>query len=686
MKAIKYLLSAVLLFSVIWSCDDDDFGSVDFVESAVAPTNISAVFNVTQDNTGLVTITPNGEGAVSYDVDFGDGSGIETVAQGKSIEHVYAEGSYDVKLTGTGVTGLKGEGSAPLTVSFRAPENLDVIIENDQAVSKQVNVTATADFAITYDVYFGEPGMDDPVSGNIGETVSYVYAEPGTYTVRVVAKGAAIATTEYSVDFEAVAIVQPVASAPAPRFRLAEDVISIYTEAYDNVAGSDYFPDWGQGGQGSSWAEFDLNGDKMLNYINLSYQGIQIGEVKDVSGMEVLHIDIWTADDMSIDIFPIPVGIAPEDERFVTKQLVKDQWNSFDIPLTEFTDQGLSLDEIHQFKFVGNPWAAGTVFIDNLYFWKEPSDTGGPSGALPISFESETSFRSFDGGDIQIIANPDMTGNTSANVVQVVKGAGQPWAGSVITSNNVPYGISEGITVTAKVWSPRAGQEILMKFEDNTPFPDTKGTPDAFATTTVANAWEEITWTITGVDPAVDYFNMVLIMDLGTNGDGSANYTIFMDDFDLATFLDFESPFSLTSFDGGDIQVIDNPDMTGNPSAKVAQLIKGAGQPWAGSIIQNNLPISIQENGQVTVKVWSPRAGLNLLMKFEDKTPFPDTKATADAIATTTVANAWEELTFTMTGVDPAVDYYNIVFIMDNGTNGDGSANFTIFIDDIESN
>jgi hypothetical protein len=29
-----------------------------------------------------------------------------------------------------------------------------------------------------------------------------------------------------------------------------------------DVAGTDYFPDWGQAGQGSSWAEFDLNGDK----------------------------------------------------------------------------------------------------------------------------------------------------------------------------------------------------------------------------------------------------------------------------------------------------------------------------------------------------------------------------------------------------------------------------------------
>jgi len=36
-----------------------------------------------------------------------------------------------------------------LVISFQAPENIQVIVENDPAVSKQVNVTVTADFAVT---------------------------------------------------------------------------------------------------------------------------------------------------------------------------------------------------------------------------------------------------------------------------------------------------------------------------------------------------------------------------------------------------------------------------------------------------------------------------------------------------------------------------------------------------------
>jgi hypothetical protein len=44
--------------------------------------------------------------------------------------------------------------------------------------------------------------------------------------------------------------------------------------------------------------EFDLNGDKMLNYIKLSYQGIALADGKtiNVSGMEFIHMDVWTSD------------------------------------------------------------------------------------------------------------------------------------------------------------------------------------------------------------------------------------------------------------------------------------------------------------------------------------------------------------------------------------------------------
>ncbi|NEW80041.1 MAG: hypothetical protein GZ086_11590 [Gelidibacter sp.] len=389
MKLFKYFLSAILIVTAIWSCTDEDFGSLDFLSTATAPTNVDALFNVTQNNTGTVTITPNAEGAVSFDIFFGDNTASPSnVKQGKSIVHVYNEGTYTVKIVAIGITGLTTEKTHNLVVSFKAPENLVVVIKNDLAISKKVNVTATADFAMLFEVYFGEAGNDVPVLANNGGTASYVYKEAGTYTIRVVSKSAAIQTTEYTVNFVVTAILQPLTSAPTPPFRQDANVISIYSGAYTNVPNSNYNPDWGQSGQGSSYAEFDLNGNKMLNYIKLSYQGIDIGSAINASSMEFLHIDIWTADNMSIDIYPLPNGVIPSNERFVTKTLVANQWNSFNIPLSDFTSQGLPLGDLKQFKFVGAPWAAGTVFIDNLYFYKAAAPSSGLAGTWKIAPEA----------------------------------------------------------------------------------------------------------------------------------------------------------------------------------------------------------------------------------------------------------------------------------------------------------
>lgn len=384
MRTLKYLLGYCLVLLVFVNCTNDN-NNFDYLSTAVAPSNISALFQVTQDNTGLVTITPNATSAVSYNITLGDDTAEPVVVkQGESIDHTYAEGSYTVTVEAVGLTGLKSVATQDLVVSFKAPENLMVTIENDAAISKKVNVTATADFGLSYDVYFGEPGNDVPVSANIGETASYIYQEPGTYTIRVVAKSAAIATTEYTTDFEVTEILQPVASAPTPPTRVDTDVISIYSSRYTDVPGTNFFPDWGQGGQGSSWATFDLNGDEMLQYINLSYQGIALadGTTVDVSSMDYLHLDVWTADVSTIETSLIN-GPSASTEKPVVSDLTAGEWTSIDIPISAYTDQGLTVNEIYQLKFVGAPWAAGTVFIDNIYFWKEPQIATAPDVAAP---------------------------------------------------------------------------------------------------------------------------------------------------------------------------------------------------------------------------------------------------------------------------------------------------------------
>ena len=346
----------------------------------------------------MVTITPIAEGATLFDIYFGDATAEpENVEAGSYVQHTYAEGSYQVKVVAYNIKGDTAETTQDLMVSFKAPENLVVTIENDAAISKQLNVSATADFATTFEFYSGETGVDQPVAtANIGEALSYQYATAGTYSVKVVAKGGAIETTEYTSEFEVTEILAPIANAPSPSTRDAIDVISIFSDKYTDVADSDFYPNWGQSTQ---YNLFELDGEEILQYSNLNYQGIDIGSEIDASSMETLHIDVWTTDATSIDIYPLPNGVAPEDERFVTKTLEADQWNSFDIPMSEFTDQGLPIDALKQFKFVGS----GTVFIDNLYFYKASSTSPAFDGGLLTNGDFE------NGSDSWLVGVDDST-------------------------------------------------------------------------------------------------------------------------------------------------------------------------------------------------------------------------------------------------------------------------------------
>jgi len=383
MKILKYTLGLSLIVLTLFGCTSDD-DNTDFVNQIEAPTNVSASVRVTQDNTGLVTITPLAEGVTTFNIGFGDNSEPSgVILPGGSVDHVYEEGTYEATITANGLNGLSTTITQQIVVSFQAPEILEVIIENDPALSKTVNVTVTADYAMFYEVDFGEDDSIEPSSANIGETISYTYQEAGIYTITIEAMGAAIETTTYSEDFEVTAILQPLASAPTPPSRAEEDVISIFSSVYNDVPDTNYFPDWGQGGQGSGWAMFDLGGDQMLQYVNLSYQGIALadGTSVDVSNMESLHLDVWTADAVTdIEVSLINNASGTVTEAPVTVALNANSWTSIEIPISDYIDQGLTVTEIFQLKFVGEPWAAGTVFIDNIYFWKTPSAT--PTGVL----------------------------------------------------------------------------------------------------------------------------------------------------------------------------------------------------------------------------------------------------------------------------------------------------------------
>jgi hypothetical protein len=452
MKTIKYLFSICLIVLTVWTCADDE-KNVD-LNSATAPTELDIQFQITQDNSGLVTMTPLGEGAVSFDISFGDDTPDPVSLEiGNNVSHIYSEGTYTVSMTGYGVTGLTSEITKELVVSFQAPTNLEVNIENDAAVSKQVNVTVNADFAVNYEVFSGESGVVDPVVANIGDTAVLQYSDAGFYDITIVVMGGAIETTTYvQENFEVTAIEAPAVSAPTPPARQPDDVISVFSAAYDDVEGTDYFPDWGQGGQGSSWAMFDLAGDEVLQYVNLSYQGIALAEgtTVDVSAMEYLHVDVWTTDavtDLETNLINNAGGTVTQTP--ISQSLSAGEWTSLDIPISDYTDQGQVVSEIFQLMFVGEPWAAGTVFIDNIYFYKESTDAFDDGLLVNGDFELGSANWLVGVGPDPAPVVVDGDGNTHYSFN--VENAGNPW--DVNTSQLVELINGETYTLVFDAWS-----------------------------------------------------------------------------------------------------------------------------------------------------------------------------------------------------------------------------------------
>ncbi|MDG5491340.1 hypothetical protein [Psychroserpens sp. SPM9] len=387
MKTLKHIFSLLLLITVIIGCTDDD-NETNFVNNIPAPTNVSLLATVTPDNTGLVTLTPLGEGVANFQINYGDGSGTsEVLNPGESTQHIYEEGSYDVVVVATGITGQSTTAVQTIQVSFLAPQNLEVTIENDTAVSRQVNVTATADLAMNYEVDFGVAGAA-PLMGNIGETVSYVYETAGTYTITVTAFSAAIETTIYTEEFVVTEILQPLASAPTPPTRSEDDVISMFSNTYQlDVAVSSWRADWST----STLTDLQIDGNDTKFYADADFVGVEFyGDAAvDASDMEFFHLDFWTANATTFRVKLVDLGGTATEAEIVFDDLAQNEWVSLEIPMSAFTDAGMTAtNSIQQLIFSGLPTGTFDFFIDNVYFYKSPSSPAAIAGTWKLAPEN----------------------------------------------------------------------------------------------------------------------------------------------------------------------------------------------------------------------------------------------------------------------------------------------------------
>jgi hypothetical protein len=152
--------------------------------------------------------------------------------------------------------------------------------------------------------------------------------------------------------------------------------------------------------------------------------------------------------------------------------------------------------------------------------------------------------------------------------------------------------------------------------------------------------------------------------------------------------VDFETPattYGAGTFGGSNFAQANNPSTGGiNASANVGQITKGAAgfpsETWAGITINTTDRFLFASLGRIKMKVYSNHVGGVWLFKLEG----PSSGGTVEKSMTTTVANAWEELTFDM---DPSVigrSFGGFSIFNEFGTSGDGSANFVGLFDDIK--
>jgi hypothetical protein len=109
-------------------------------------------------------------------------------------------------------------------------------------------------------------------------------------------------------------------------------------------------------------------------------------------------------------------------------------------------------------------------------------------------------------------------------------------------------------------------------------------------------------------------------------------------------------------------------------------MVKNAGQVWGGSFITLGDPVDLSISKMFSMKVFAPRTGAKVLLKLENAS---DGGIFMELEAETTVANEWEELMYDFSAIDESNSYQKLVFIIDNGTVGDGSASWTFLLDDI---
>ncbi len=165
--------------------------------------------------------------------------------------------------------------------------------------------------------------------------------------------------------------------APVVPTLAAENVLSFFSDSYNNVTVNTWSADW----DAADVATVSLENNPALKYTNLGFAGIEFTTAPvDATQMTHLHLDVWKENPSSVfkiklvdfganGVYQGAVNDDVEHELLFNiagkPSMAGNQWVSVDIPLSEMT--GLSTRAHLAQMIISGSGAGDTVWVDNVY-------------------------------------------------------------------------------------------------------------------------------------------------------------------------------------------------------------------------------------------------------------------------------------------------------------------------------
>ena len=308
--------------------------------------------------------------------------------------------------------------------------------------------------------------------------------------------------------------------------------------------------------------------------------------------------------------------------------------------------------------------------------------------SFPFDFENNTpGMLGYDGATFTIVPNPNSTGNSSANVAEIVKvNVSDIWAGGKITNiSSLDFSSAATSVLSMKVYTNEpVGTVIKVKLEN--PY-----TCEVDAVTTMSGAWETLTFDF-GIPAPYGSVDLVIMPQPFTDGGGKVFY---VDDIQQVpgviatprsglpvTFESGTTDRHFFDFESAIMESLPNPLVgADNGSPNVGKVIKYLGAPYGGTSITFSNNVDFVNHPVITMKVLtSAPIGTYITLKAEK--PFWGEERSVQ----TTKTEEWETLSFDFTNAPTDLPTLALMFdfVAGSANVGDGTIASTFYFDDIK--